>query len=346
VQRAENEQKEVLLAEINSTGKAPYHLLNATLNIPSSDNSAIRDRRCDFFVFSKSWVGSPAIGYYPTADWKMNGNPVDLSTTMAISGAAFSSYMGLGSRPSLTSLLTFLNVRLGFWIKKPSVVGGSQHPGFLCLLREMLGAWMSEKQDWLNLSDGGHIENMAVYELLRRRCKFIICIDGEADPLFRFEGLMTLVRHAQIDFGVRIDPDLADIRPDTTTSLSRAHSHLCRIYYPSVDDKPAAIGLLLYLKLSVTGNETELIKRYRINHPAFPHQSTLDQFFDQEQFEAYRELGVHVSEGLFSAALMNNAADPTTISDWFRRLAEKLLRPRNELAHEHSHGLDDIQKKA
>ena len=75
----------------------------------------------------------------------------------------------------------------------------------------MFGIRMAEDQAWLNLSDGGHIENMAVYELLRRRCKYIVCVDGEADPEFTFQGLMTLARHAQIDFGIRIESSLERI---------------------------------------------------------------------------------------------------------------------------------------
>jgi hypothetical protein len=200
-------------------------------------------------------------------------------------------------------------------------------PGFLCLLREMTGFAMSEKYAWLNLSDGWHIENMGVYELLRRRCKYIVCVDGEADPEFTFQGLMTLVRHAQIDFGVRIDPRLDELRPGPKTSFSQCHAILCRIEYPDTANFQAATGLLLYMKLSVTGNESELIKRYRISQPDFPHQSTLDQFFDQEEFEAYRQLGVHIAEGLFSQALMNSAADPSTMAEWFKRLAGNLLEP-------------------
>jgi hypothetical protein len=204
-------------------------------------------------------------------------------------------------------------------IKRPAS-GGFGAPGFLCLLRETFGIGMSEKAKWLNLSDGGHIENMAVYELLRRKCKFIICVDGEADPAFTFEGLMTLVRHAQIDFGVQIAPELDDIRPGPQTGYSKCHFHLCRIHYPE------GVGLLLYIKLSVTGNESELIRRYRINNPDFPHQTTLDQFFDQEQFESYRQLGVHAAEGLFLPALMNGVR-PASVPEWFLQLAKNLLEP-------------------
>ena len=330
IQAGENSLPTMPLEEVNPSMKAPYHLINATLNLPNSEQPGLHDRKCDFFLFSKHWCGSPVVDYFSTQEWKASGDNVDLATAMAVSGAAFSSYMGLESRPTLIALLTFLNIRLGFWIKHPRRKNKQATPGFLCLLREMTGTWMSEKQAWLNLSDGGHIENMGCYELLRRRCKYIICVDGEADPNYTFQGLMTLVRHAQIDFGIRIEPNLDQLRADLKTKLTKSHSHFCRIYYPPLagGDTPE-IGLLLYLKLSVTGNEPELIKRYRINHPDFPHQSTLDQFFGQEQFEAYRQLGVHVAEGLFARALIGGGKAPETIEDWFRRLAANLLEPQN-----------------
>jgi len=326
IQKEPNETEAVKLATINPENTAPYHLLNAALNIPSSETAGLNERACDFFLFSKKWCGSPSSGYVPTGEWKTPTGDLDLATAMAVSGAAFSSHMGLGSMPTLTALLTVLNVRLGYWIKHPRRSTASPWPGFWCLFRETFGVVMNEHRTWLNLSDGGHIENMAVYELLRRRCKFIVCVDGESDPTFTFQGLMTLVRHARIDFGVTISPALDDLRPDPKTGYSKAHFHLCRIHYPPVNGQDAT-GLLLYLKLSVTGNESELIRRYRTNHPEFPHQTTLDQFFDQEQFEAYRQLGVHVAESLFKPALLNGEKQPASISEWFRRLSANLLVP-------------------
>jgi hypothetical protein len=327
IQKEKTGDPTIPLTSINPKKTAPYHLINAALNLPSSANPALRDRKCDFFLLSKHWCGSPIVGYHETTKWKTNGAPADLATAMAISGAAVSSYMGLGSMPTLTALLTFLNVRLGFWIRNPDKKG-SQNPGFLCLVREMIGIQMSEDNAWLNLSDGGHIENMAVYELLRRRCKYLVCVDGEADPNFTFEGLMTLARHAQIDFGIRIKSSLSELKPDPKTNFSRVHAVLCRVHYPDEGSgRPKATGLLLYLKLSVTGNEPELIKRYRINHPEFPHQTTLDQFFDEEQFEAYHQLGVHIADGLFSRALMNGNTQPPTVAQWFRQFAANLLKP-------------------
>lgn len=315
-------------------GFAPYHLINAAVNLPTSNSHGLRERLCDFFLFSKHFSGSPVVGYRPSSEWEMNGKPADLASAMAISGAAFSSNMGMSSIRPLRALLTFLNVRLGFWIRRPLMPGifGTDrkvtHPGFSFLMREMAGVAMSEKQSWVNLSDGGHIENLAIYELLRRRCKFIIAIDGECDPDFQFGGLVTLIRHARIDLGVRIAPDLSDLRKDEDTGHSRCHYHLCRVQYPHVsENQPAATGLLLYVKLSTTGNESELIRRYQGANPQFPHQTTMDQFFDEEQFEAYRQLGAHVGSGLFAPCLTSGNTEPKSVKSWFQSLAKNLLLP-------------------
>ncbi len=329
------------LHEINKNGLAPYHLINATVNLPSTKIGAIRERKCDFFLFSKYFCGSKACGYHQTSRWKRGRFAgMDLATAMAISGAAASPLMGMGTKSLLKPLLTLLNVRLGFWIRHPQTRALSfRVPGWVCLLKEMSGVKMDERGPWLYLSDGGHIENMAVYELLRRRCKFIICVDGESDSDYEFTGLMTLVRHARIDFGVRIEPNLDEIRPNGKTGYSRAHATFCRIHYPKMTSpsdpnlkSPSGedeIGLLLYMKLSLTGNESELISRYRSLNPKFPHQTTLDQFFDEEQFEVYRELGVHVAQGLFSEALVGKefSKNGLSVEDWFECLVKNMLEP-------------------
>jgi hypothetical protein len=134
----ETDANQITLSSGNASCGAPYHLLNATLNPPSSVSPVLRDRRGDFFVFAKRWSGAPSIGYHETSQWRSNGGEIDLATAMAISGAAVSPQMGLGSMPTLSALLTLLNVRLGFWIARPGrfTIGP---PGFLCLLREMTG---------------------------------------------------------------------------------------------------------------------------------------------------------------------------------------------------------------
>jgi hypothetical protein len=199
-------------------------------------------------------------------------------------------------------------------------------------LREMVSR-LDEKHRLVNLSDGGHIENMAAIELLRRRCRYIIIGDGEADPQLHFAGLATLMRYAQIDLGIRIDINLDSIRLRKSTEeneaggVSGAHWALGTISYPASDGHgPPETGYLLYLKSSFTGDESEVIREYRHRNPDFPHQSTADQFFDEDQFEAYRALGQHIAEGALRAAGRPAPAGRMCFSDfeaWFTGLREE-----------------------
>jgi hypothetical protein len=43
------------------------------------------------------------------------------------------------------------------------------------------------------------------------------------------------------------------------------------------------------------------VAQYAAMDPDFPHQSTLDQLFDEPQFESYRALGSHVIDQLCGA---------------------------------------------
>jgi hypothetical protein len=327
------EAVELKLSEAGAkTHFAPYHLINAALNVPGSKNPAMQGRLTDFFLFSPAFCGSPLTGYKATKDWEDKDSHLDLGTAMAISGAAAAPQMGLGTRKRLTFWLALLNIRLGYWLRNPKkksgIYGGV--PGLSFLVKEMRGS-MDERAPWLYVSDGGHIENLGVYELLRRRCKYIVAIDGEQDERMTFAALTTLQRLAAIDLGVKIDIDLDDLRLNEQ-GLSRSHFRFCRITYPTV---PEQYGYLLYLKLSLTGNEGEFLRRYRLDEPAFPHHSTADQFFSEAQFEAYRSLGEHVGDKLFLRALVGedlaqapSAKMPSVqVEDWFRELGKRLLEP-------------------
>ena len=155
-------------------------------------------------------------------------------------------------------------------------------------------------------------------------------MDGEHDPAMTFHALTTLQRLAAIDFGIRIDIDLDDLRLNDK-GFTRSHFQFCRVRYPSDGrDSQELIGYLLYLKLSLTGNEGEFIRRYRLDEPAFPHHSTADQLFTEAQFEAYRSLGEHVGDKLFLRAIVGDLADSDAVDvqQWFLRLGNSLLEPR------------------
>lgn len=311
------------LSEMNKCEKAPYHLINCAINFPNSKDPDLRGRNTDFFVFSKHFCGGPMAGFHPTIDWERMDSHLDLGTAMAISGAAAAPHMGTLTSARYTFLLALLNVRLGYWLRKPSPdISGIKRllppVAWYYFFLELSGG-MSEKTAYLNLSDGGHIENLGIYELLRRRCKFVIAIDGEADPSRSFGGLLKLTQLAKIDLGVTIEPDLTDLRSDTE-GLGRSHFGLSRIEYP--DGK---YGLLLYIKSSLTGNESEFLKKYRAENPAFPQQSTAQQLFNETQFEAYRALGEHIAQDLFRSDLVDRWQPTLRVHEWFRRLSAHLL---------------------
>lgn len=312
-----------LLSGLNPSNKAPLHLINAAANLPASANPELRGRNTDFFTFAQHYCGGPSTGWWPTTEWEAKDPHLDLGTAMAISGAAAAPRMGTLTSARYTTLMAMLNVRLGYWLRKPSADGPlNRVPGAMYFVRELIGA-MNEDLPFVNVSDGGHIENLGIYELLRRRCRYIVAIDGEADPDHTFGGLLTAIQMAKIDLGVCMEPDLSDLR-DGIEHFKRAHFVMTRIDYGVIQDGQPVRGLLLVIKLALTGNESELLMRYRRENPAFPHQSTSQQLFNESQFEAYRALGEHAAEAAFDQLLVGSVA-PMSVQTWLRELERRLL---------------------
>lgn len=301
------------LSSLCAHGKlhAPYHLINTALNIQGSDFANRRGRNADFFVFSPLCVGSEATGYASTLKFESGDRGLDLATALAISGAAASSNMGSDSIRALTPTLALLNVRLGFWLKNPRYAerdgdGGEarRRPSPFYLWSEISGR-LYENSDAVYLTDGGHIENLGIYELLRRRCKVIVAVDAEADAPMNFSALVTLQRYARIDLGVLIDLPWSPIRNCTLgwmgcnagkppTPAPEA-SHGPHVAIGAIDYGGGQIGYLVYIKSSLTGDENDYIRDYARRYERFPHESTGDQFFSEEQFEVYRALGFHMA---------------------------------------------------
>jgi hypothetical protein len=237
--------------------------------------------------------------------------------------------MGLHNRAQFSFWLSLLNVRLGYWLRSPAAAKSklNARPGLWYLLRELTGR-MNERTAFLNLSDGGHIENLGVYELLRRRCKFVVVVDGEQDQEMTFHAMANLQRLATIDLGVRIEINLDELRRNRD-GLSRSHFQLCRIRY-----RDGRFGYMLYLKLSLTGNEGEFLRRFRLDEPAFPHHPTADQNFSEARFEAYRSLGQHVGEKLFLQSIVGKMPkdEDVPIERWFAAMGMSLLEPLDTTA--------------
>jgi hypothetical protein len=318
--------------------EGPFPIFNATLNLVHGDELAWQERRGASFTFTPDLCGyetpwhAPAnpqpfaklefLGYRETSSYAYPRPGMHLGTPMSISGAALSPNMGSYSRAATGFLMTIFNVRLGWWLGNPrhkttrSKAGPTQ--GLAYLMKELLGL-TNDRAGFVYVSDGGHFENLAIYELVRRRCRFIVACDAEEDASFAFNGMGNAIRKCREDFGVEIDLRVDLIKPQTSNSLSASHCVVGTIQYPD----QVGLGYLVYLKASLVGDEPEDVLQYHIAHPDFPHQSTGDQWFTESQFESYRRLGLHIAETTFKRAV-NDQQNQVTNANYKQLLFEEL----------------------
>jgi len=275
----------------------PHLLVNTTLNLVGGGDLAWRDRKGESFTLSPLYCGAKSLGYAPTDDTR---EALTLGRAVAISGAAVDPNMSFYQSAPLTALLTLFNARLGYWVGKPRGAGWkAPSPKFGDLLFTEFFGRTDGTGDFVHISDGGHFENLGVYELIRRRCRYIVAVDAAEDVDASDDNLATLVRLCRIDFGVRIRIDTDPVRVSGPDNLSRAHAVVGRIHYDDVDQGEMP-GVLVYIKASMTGDEPPDVQKYARKEPAFPHQPTdLRQEFGEEQFECYRCLGDHVAREVF-----------------------------------------------
>jgi hypothetical protein len=150
----------------------------------------------------------------------------------------------------------------------------------------------SEKSPYVYLTDGGHFENLGLYEMIARRCRTIVAVDAGCDPTYAFDDLGNAVRRARIDLGVPIEFDEPPAMTASGQGRGNPRAALGRIRY-SVLDPSLPDGTLLYLKATMSGDEPVDVLNYAASHPAFPHEPTSNQWFAEAQFESYRVLGRH-----------------------------------------------------
>jgi len=303
----------------------PYPIVNTTLNIVQGDELAWQDRKAQSFMFTPEFCGyatTPtkeiatehdgdarlaSFGFRPTRRFAYPELGIPLGSAMAISGAAASPNEGYNTSAATAFLMTVFNVRLGWWISNTRDRRTWQRAtpawGLFYLLRELFAA-TNNKSAYLYLSDGGHFENLGLYELIHRRCRFIIASDASQDGGLKFEDLGRAVRQCRADFGAEINIGVESLRKDSGGSTpgqcenadgtSKAHCVVARIKYSD-----SSVGTLLYIKPTITGDEPADVGEYRTAHPEFPHETTLDQFFTESQFESYRKLGYHAIRKIF-----------------------------------------------
>ncbi len=289
-------------------GKKLLPVVNIALNLVGGSKLAWQERQATSFTVSPLHCGSYEVGYRPT--WTEEGasyggvGGITLGTAVTISGAAASPNMGYHSSALVTFIMTLLNVRLGAWLGNPGPAGNRTfqlgYPNFSVgpMIAEAFGL-TNDTSPYVYLSDGGHFENLGLYEMVLRRCHFIVVSDAGEDPACSFADLGGAVRKIRIDLGIPLEFDEINIFArggDAGPNLKGRPAAVGRIRYPLVDGDAAEDGVLVYLKPACYGNEPRDIYEYFKSNETFPHESTGDQFFTESQFESYRMLGVHTME--------------------------------------------------
>ncbi len=316
-----------------ATGSPPMHVVNVTLNLVAGGKLAWQQRKAESMTISPLHAGSAFVGYRATtpdmvpvstegSTKRLYGGEkgITLGTAITISGAAASPNAGSYSTPAVTFLMTFFNARLGAWLGNPGRAGAKTFDrsapvqNVKPIVDEMFGL-TTDVSPYIYLSDGGHFENLGLYEMVLRRCRFIVVSDASADPTATFADLGNAVRKIRVDLGIPIEfLDGVHIFARGTTPEGEAGSYwaLGRIKYSAVDtgaDDAEADGLLIYLKPAMYGREPSDVIQYSRTSETFPHEPTSDQFFSESQFESYRALGEYVVRELvdkpLTSALLN-----------------------------------------
>lgn len=341
------------LAGSASVPQVPLHIINTTLNLTQGAHLAWQERKAASFTFTPLYCGyslertqgdttslkggnNAAPGYRPTAKYAaadLEESGFTLGMALATSGAAVSPNMGRASKPMLAFVLTLFNIRLGRWSPNPAQpdwTSPSPRFGLLALLSELAGL-SDERSRFVYLSDGGHFDNLGLYELVRRRCKVILAVDASADEEREMTDLADAIRKCRVDLGVDIHfAGLPDFRGDD--------QHLCKHGYVIGDIHYDAknIGTLVLIKpsLNQARDEPADILNYAVQNPTFPHQTTFDQFFDESQFESFRRLG-HLQGEQFLNHPQIDVLLPT-------RAADHSVKPEPPSIEDRSHITDFI----
>ncbi|MDI3561301.1 patatin-like phospholipase family protein [Bradyrhizobium sp. Arg816] len=297
----------------HTVGPVPYPIINTFGRIVRDKDPKIVSRGGENFIMSPFYVGSRSTGWEDAESYSRRYGPLTLATAMAASGAAVNSnagYIGTGlTRDRLVSaVMTILNMRLGIWVGNPGRKGKRRRTPLYwspTLTAGLFGFGHARTSAFIEISDGGNFENLGLYELVRRKLGVIILIDGEADATIALPALVSAAVRIKEDFkatltfpaGLGVDrlvPVDKAVGYPAGAHFAQAPYVVGRVEYE--DGSPP--GIVIYLKATLIRDLDFTTSGYRAGNPDFPHQTTLDQFFDPTQFEAYRDLGFR------SAALM------------------------------------------
>ena len=299
--------------ETSELAPVPYPLINTNVIMVNDHDRKVAVRGGDNFIISPLFVGSSVTGWRRSKDYIDDAGPLTLASSIAASGAAATAsagYIGTGitMNPIVAAAMSFLNIRLGLWMLNPakrrwwmSAVPTFIHPG-LCSVVFSLHRRSSR---FVELTDGGHFENLGLYELVRRRLSIILVVDGEADPSISLSSLVSATRRIEQDFKATLVFEKAEGKGPERLMMYEERGYPSGLRYSQSPFLVATIkyddgtcGTLIYVKSTLIRGMDFTTAGYLATNPTFPHQSTIDQFFDQDQFDAYRYLGYDTAQQL------------------------------------------------
>ncbi|BFM13488.1 hypothetical protein R50072_36410 [Simiduia litorea] len=280
----DNRGQDLPLAELTPTTGAPLPLINTTMSTASSSNRLWRERMGMSFTLTPLFCGTPATGFADTSAFQ--SGRLTLGESMTTSGAAVDPGTAQTANSALSFLMALLNFRLGFWTKAPKAAGTFfSHMPYWLVMREMFGIGLSETHKNIHLTDGGHFENLGVYELIRREVPIVLAGDAGADPSVNFADLGLLIQRAYADFDCHIDINTAHLS-EVAEGIHNSCFAVGNITYAS-----GKTGKLYYVKSLLTAAAGTQLASFACTDPSFPNDSTANQFYDEEHFDAYRALG-------------------------------------------------------
>jgi hypothetical protein len=231
--------------------------------------------------------------------------------------------------------MILFNVRFGVWLGNPGIAGSgdsttlnestfdreSPTQSVRPIFAEALGL-SNARSPYVYLSDGGDFENLGLFEMVLRRCRYIVVSDVSTDPDYTFQSLAHAIQQIRKDLGVPIEMSemhfgnepykAAQFCAMAGKELEKGNKYcaLGVIRYSSVD-KPGAStdpdqnydGILIYIKPSLDGTEPTDVFNYHKENSTFPQDSIGDQEFGEAQFESYRILGSHMIQRIFPERL-------------------------------------------
>ncbi len=301
----------------------PLHVIGMCLNLTGGEELAWQERKGESLSVTPVASGNYHLGYRDTRTY----GDISLGTAVTISGAAASPNQGYNTSAPLAFLMTLFNVRLGWWLGNPGIAGNRTYErrnpkvSIAPLVRELTGN-ANDEYGYVYLSDGGHFENLGLYEMVLRRVHHIVVSDGGADPKYTYEDLGNAIRKIRIDLGIEIEIKEIEIVPPTEKRPGK-YCAWGTIHYGRVDGPGAVEGELLYIKPVVYKNEGPRdVLNYQSVSDTFPHESTADQFFSESQFESYRRLGLFAVDQISDP----NSHEPLSV-EAFIEAAKTYLKP-------------------